>query len=163
MAIYGSPHRIEVFDMQGNFLPSFEVLLPHNSNYSKRPTGLQLLDGTYYVFQPLSITWDGITYPADTLLPYSAVQSLNYHGFVGYQLDTHDFDTIYVLTTNTVHGDLVTDRTFNEVRVFEYVISTDTWTNILNPTTGQPQLAMPYDLDGTNRIIADNRKNFRGY
>ena len=43
----------------------------------------------------------------------------------------------------------------------KYVRSTDTWSILLNPTTGQPQLAHPYDLFNEIAEYADNRKNFQ--
>ena len=93
-----------------------------------------------------------------TMQAHSIIQDLSFHSFVAYQLDSTDFDAIYLLCTNTLHGDILTDTTFNSVRIYRYVISTDTWTNLLNPTTGQPQLGMPYDFVNENRTLADKPK-----
>ena len=37
----------------------------------------------------------------------------------------------------------------------------DTWSNLLNPTTGQAQLAHPVDILDDIGKYADNRKNFQ--
>ena len=92
---------------------------------------------------------------------FAADTFLNFQGFVAYQLDTVDFDSIYILATNTFRGDVLTDTAFNRVRVEKYLRSTNTWTKLLDPDTGQPQLAMPYDFINENRPLADNRKNFK--
>lgn len=97
----------------------------------------------------------------DTLIAYSLSLGLNYHGFVGYQFDTDDFDSIYIATTNTFRGDALADAEFSQNRIYKHTQSSNSWANILNPDKGQPQLGMPYDFISENRIIADNRKNFK--
>ena len=92
---------------------------------------------------------------------YSLSNVLNYHSFTPYQFDTLDFENFYVLTTNTFKGDIRQDTTFNRVRVQKYVRSTDTWSILLSPATGQPQLAHPVDLVIEIGEYADNRKNFQ--
>ena len=92
---------------------------------------------------------------------YSVLQNINYHGFVIYQFDTTDFDSFYMLTTNTLTGDILTDVTYNRVRLQKYVKSTDTWSTLLDADNGEPQLAMPYDFGDERRRFADNRKNFQ--
>ena len=142
---FGPRDRIVVFDLSGNEIHRLQVRVSIGSN----PGGLQIEDGFYYIYQ-------GGTYHA-----FQSVQNLNYQGFVGYQLDTVDFDNIFIMATNTVHGDLLTDTTFNQNRLYRYVISTDTWTTLLDTDKGQPQLGMQYDFISENRILADNRKNFK--
>ena len=140
-----SRFTVYVLDFNGNLID--RLAFSYNLGSSVRGLGI---DGNRLYISTLR-----------SISPFTVVQNVNYQGFVGYQLDTHDFDSVYLLTTNTVHGDLLTDTTFNQVRIYKYVISTDTWTNLLNPTTGQPQLGMPYDFVDENRILADNRKNFK--
>ena len=142
---FGPRQRIAVFDLNGNEINRLQI--PVSIGSSTR--GLKVEGAFFYTY--LSLRY----------YAYSGIQNLNYQGFVGYQLDTHDFDSVYLMTTNTVHGDLLTDTIFNQNRLYKYVISTETWTNLLNPTKGQPQLGMPYDFVNQNRILADNRKNFK--
>ena len=94
-----------------------------------------------------------------TLFPFSISGALNYHGFSIYQFDTTDFENFYVLTTNTLKGDVRQDTTFNRVRVQKYVKSTDTWSTLLDSDDGEPQLAHPVDLIEEIAEYADNRKN----
>ena len=92
---------------------------------------------------------------------YSLAESASYQGFVIAQFDTHDFDSFYCLTTNTLRGDITRDTTFNRNRVDKYVKSTDTWSTLLAPDDGEPQLAHPVDLMAEIGKYADNRKNFQ--
>ena len=92
---------------------------------------------------------------------YDIEQSLNYHRFGIFQFDTIDFNNFYVLATNSSSGDAFVNPSANRVRISKYVRSTNTWTQILDADTGQPQLGTPYDFLNLTRIFADNRKNFR--
>ena len=152
-----SSRRIEVFTLSGTWIQNLEI--PLFSSYFSR---LTIADGLFYTYLSTAFTdTDGIIHSRRSIQKFSGIQTLNYQGFVGYQLDTHDFDSVYLMTTNTVHGDLLTDTIFNQNRLYTNVISTETWTNLLNPTKGQPQLGMPYDFVTQSRTLADNRKNFK--
>ena len=155
---YGSYQRILVFSLTGNEISRLQVQLPNNNNDWG---ALQVYQGLYYIWTRRSATQGRITYTARYYYAFTALDSLNYQAFLGYQFDTHDFDSIYLLTTNTIHGDLLTDRIFNQNRVSKYVRSTNTWSTILNTSIGQPQLGVPYDFMSESRIVADNRKNFQ--
>ena len=95
------------------------------------------------------------------LVPYSIIDDLNFEGFPIYSFDTDDFDSFYALVSNTFRGDAMSDETFSQVRIQKYVESTDTWSTLLDPSTGQPQLAHPVDLISEIGEYADNRKNFQ--
>ena len=69
--------------------------------------------------------------------------------------------TSMCLRRNTLKGDVRQDTTFNRVRVQKYVKSTDTWSTVLDESTGQPQLAHPVDLINEIAEYADSRKNFQ--
>ena len=92
---------------------------------------------------------------------YRISQPGNYHAFIPIQFDTHDFDSIYCLTTNTSKGDFTRDPSFNVNRIDKYVRSTDTWQVLLDNDTGQPQIAHAYDFISDNEVLADNRKRFK--
>ena len=98
---------------------------------------------------------------ASKILAISLVSELNYHSFVIQQFDTYDYESFYVLSANTLSGDITHDTTFNQVRIQKYVESTDTWSTLLDPTTDRPQLAHPVDLINEIGEYADNRKNFQ--
>ena len=95
----------------------------------------------------------------DEIVAISLAGALNYHSFVPYQFDTDDFENFYVLSANTLSGDIRHGSTFNRVRVQKYVKSTDTWSTILDPDDGEPQLAHPVDLIEEIGEFADSRKN----
>ena len=80
--------------------------------------------------------------------------------FIPWQFDTDDFDTFFFLCSNNAQGNIFTQTTLNKVQVLKYVVSSGTWSTILNEATGQPQLSHPYWL---NRFypVSDNRKHFQ--
>ena len=145
-ALSRSPYNISVYGYNGSEVSSL-TFPTNNSSYGMSIRG--------------SIMYVGGMVNDNTLYAYSIAQDLNYYGFIGYQFDTDDFDSIYILATNTFRGDSLTDTTFSRVRIYKYVRSTDTWQILLSPDKGQPQLAMPYDFISENKILADNRKNFK--
>ena len=85
-------------------------------------------------------------------------QLADYSEFVGFYLLSRDFDTFYVLATNTARGDTRVDPSFSRVRLYKYVKSTKTWTNELNEQKGQPQLADVFDFITEAKYLGDNRK-----
>ena len=91
---------------------------------------------------------------------YNLGELINFEQFVAYQFDTVDNNTFYFLSTNNTQGDALNQSAFSRVKVHKYVKDTDTWLEVLNATTGQPQLAHAYKLDGQVVYRADNRKNF---
>ncbi|MDE0685623.1 MAG: hypothetical protein OXI63_22065, partial [Candidatus Poribacteria bacterium] len=86
---------------------------------------------------------------------------VDFGGFVPYQFDTDDFDTFYFLSANNVRGNALATSTLDKVKVHEYVKSTDTWRELLNAITGQPQLSEIHKLNGELTYLANNRKNFQ--
>lgn len=92
---------------------------------------------------------------------FSLAQAIDYQNLVPIQFDTHDFDSFYVLATNTSRGDITRDEIFNKNIISKYVRSTGTWSTILDADKGQPQLPQPYDFVDYIEHYADNRKNFR--
>ena len=142
---------VRVFQHTGVELTGLRFPAQVGDNSRDDCDGLQVIGNVLYTYRTDTDQIDGI----------SIIDDLNFHDFVPYQFDTYNFEDIYVLATNTLGGDILVDTTFNRVRVYKYDRSADTWTNILNPTTGQPQLAMPYDFIDENKILADSRKNFR--
>ena len=131
---------IRVFTHTGSEITYLSISTPNSYSVGLFVTGSRLYDSNRTV--------------------YSLSQSANYHSFTPYQFATHDFNSFYVLTTNTLRGDITQDTAFNRNRVQKYVLSTNTWTTILSPEKGYPQLAQPYDLTNDIGIYADNRKNF---
>ena len=99
--------------------------------------------------------------PDTTIYAFSAVRSLTYEQAVAIQFDTHDFDSFYILGTNTSRGDVLRDTTFNRNIIYKYVRSTDTWTTLLDVDTGQPQIAHAYDFVDSIEYLTDNRKTFQ--
>ena len=140
-----SSNEIRVYDFEGTEIESLRITRTDggssNSNLSIDASRLYLRN-------------------SDDIYIYSVSQNINYHGFSIYQFDTTDFDSFYMLTTNTLTGDILTDVTYNRVRLQKYVKSTDTWSTLLDADNGEPQLAMPYDFGDERRRLADNRKNF---
>ena len=92
---------------------------------------------------------------------YSLINILNYHNFTIFNFDTTDFNNFYCLTTNTAKGDITQDSAFNSNRVSRYVRSTNTWTTLIDSTSGLPQVGEHFDLISQGQIFADNRKGFQ--
>ena len=98
---------------------------------------------------------------SDQIRTYRLIQTINYHEFIIWQFDSHDFDSFYALATNTLRADITRDTSFNHNQIMKYVESTDAWSTLLDINEGQPQIAHP--IDNLNEIAeyADNRKNFQ--
>ena len=96
-----------------------------------------------------------------TINAFSAVRSLTYETAAVIQFDSRDFDSFYVLGTNTSRGDVLRDTTFNRNIITKYVRSTDTWSTLLDVDKGQPQIAHPYDFVDAIEYLTDNRKTFQ--
>ena len=143
--------EVRVFTYGGVEVPNRRFLAQKYRNSNSRVAGLQVIKNKLYTYLQ----------DARSISVFSIIADLNFHSFIPYQFDTPDFLNIYVLATNTITGDVRFDTTFNRVRIYKYLRSTKKWTDILNPKKGQPQLGMPYDFQDENRILADNRKNFR--
>ena len=77
------------------------------------------------------------------------------------QFDTVDFNNFYFLCTNSPIGDSSSSLTSVDVRIYKYVLTTDTWTLIAEKIDEQPQLAHVFDLEAGILEYADNRKTFR--
>ena len=69
-------------------------------------------------------------------------------------------DTIYFLCANNTQGNAVSASTLRRIKVYKLDKSIGTWTELLNATTGQPQLSHAYKIGGQVTYLADNRKNF---
>ena len=67
----------------------------------------------------------------------------------------------FLSAANNTQGNAVSESTLRKVKVYKHDKSADTWTDLLNETTGQPQLSHAYQLDGEVTYLADNRKNFQ--
>ena len=87
--------------------------------------------------------------------------------FIPVRFDTHDFEDIYCLCTQSLAGDASQDIVVNPVAVYKYDKSADTWTVVLDADDGEPQLAHPYQgvyedpFSSDFTPLADNRKNFQ--
>lgn len=79
--------------------------------------------------------------------------------YVPYQFDAVDDDELFFLCTNNTQGNAISQSGLNKVKGFKYVKSTDTWTELLNETTGQPQISEAYKINGQTVYLANNRKN----
>ena len=97
---------------------------------------------------------------ADRIEVYQLGISVEFGGYVPYQFGTVDNDTLYFLSANNTQANVLSDSTLRRVKVYRYVKSTGTWTDILNEATGQPQLAHAYQVGGEIVYLADNRKAF---
>ena len=86
--------------------------------------------------------------------------AVDFGGYVPYQFSSADNDKSFFLAANNTQGNAVSQSTLRKVKVYKYVKSGDTWTDLLNETTGQPQLSHAYKLDGEVTYLAENRKNF---
>ena len=91
---------------------------------------------------------------------YTLYQALSYSNFSIYQFDTTDFEDFYCLVSNTSRADITRDTNFNRNAVMKYDKSANSWSTVLDTTTGQPQIA--HVKDGvTSRVVAgDNQKHF---
>lgn len=88
--------------------------------------------------------------------------SVDFGGYVPYQFDTTDNDVFYFLAANNTQGNALSASALRRVKVYKYVKSTNTWTDLLNEGKGQPQLSHAYKFPGEAVIyVADNRKMFR--
>ena len=93
---------------------------------------------------------------------YQLGTAVNFGGYVPYQFDTEDDDTFFFLTANNTQGNAVSSSTLRRVKIYKYVKSTNTWTELLNSVTGHPQLSQSYKFPGQQPIyLANNRKNFQ--
>ena len=91
---------------------------------------------------------------------YTLGGTINLGRYVPYQFDSVDNDELFFLCTNNTRGNALAVSGLNRVKVFKYVKSTDTWSEVLNRTTGQPQVSEIYKVDGEVIHLANNRKNF---
>ena len=148
-------YDIEVRTHSGTFIESRSINVP-NRLRSPSSGGLSLIESR--LFGLFADTEGG--HP-QRLISISLADSLSYQNFIPYQFGTFDFDNFYFLMSNTLRADITQDSAFNRVNVQKYVRSTDTWTNLLDSATGQPQLAHANDLVNQIGIFADNRKNFQ--
>lgn len=95
------------------------------------------------------------------LSTYNLGTAINFGAYVPYQFSTIDGDTIYFLCANNTQGNAVSSSTLRRIKVYKLVKSTGVWTDLLNSTTGQPQLSHAYKIGGNVTYLADNRKNFQ--
>ena len=124
-------------------------------------TNEEVLNGGLHVERGRAYSVLDFTGNPDTVYVYNVAQTLNYHSFVPVQFDTTDFENFYVLTTNTLRADIISDASFNQNVIRKYVKSTDTWTTLLDSGTGQPQISHPNDFINRIEYLVDNRKNFQ--
>ena len=143
----GIPNAIMAFTHTGTEVTSLRIELDF------RPEDIEIYNDKMYVVGPAQNT-------QAALHVFSLSDALNYSSFSIYQFDTHNFTDLYCLVTNTFSGNIAAGSTFNQIRISKYNTTNQTWTNLLNPTTGQPQLAHPVDLIESIGKYADNRKNF---
>ena len=92
---------------------------------------------------------------------YHLGTAVNFGGYVPYQFDSADGDTIFFLCANNTQGNAVSTSTLRRIKVYKLGKSTGTWIELLNATTGQPQLSQAYKIGGEVIYLADNRKNFQ--
>ena len=92
---------------------------------------------------------------------YHLGTAVNFGGYVPYQFDSADGDTIFFLCANNTQGNAVSSSTLRRIKVYKLDKSTGRWTELLNATTGQPQLSQAYKIGGEVIYLADNRKNFQ--
>ena len=92
---------------------------------------------------------------------YALGGTINLGRYVPYQFDTVDDNEIFFLCTNNTRGNALAVSGLNRVKGFKYIKSTDTWSEVLNETTGQPQISDIYKLGGNVTYLANNRKNFQ--
>ena len=145
---FGSEDFIVPFTYAGVEVTSLRIDLDF------QPAGIYIYNERMYVVGPTQST-------IAALHVFSLSDALNYQSFSIYSFGTHDYDDFYALVSNTLSGDTAAGSTFNQVRVMKYDSGADTWTELLNPSTGQPQLAHPVDLLDDIGKYADNRKNFQ--
>ena len=97
-----------------------------------------------------------------TVEVYQLGAAVEFGGYVAYQFDTADFDSLFFLAANNARGNIIDASPLTKVKVYKYRKSTRTWTDPLNEGTGQPQLSHPYRFPGEAvTYLADNRKNFQ--
>lgn len=90
---------------------------------------------------------------------YTLGGTINLGRYVPYQFDTVDNNEIFFLCTNNTRGNALAVSGLNRVKGFKYIKSTDTWSEALNETTGQPQISEAYKINGQTVYLASNRKN----
>ena len=92
---------------------------------------------------------------------YQLGVAVNFGGYVPYQFATADNNAIFFIAANNTQGNALSATALRRIKVFKYTKSTGMWTDILNETTGQPQLSHAYKLGGVVTYLAENRKNFQ--
>ena len=92
---------------------------------------------------------------------YELGVAVNFGGYVPYQFATVDSNEIFFIAANNTQGNAVSQSTLRRIKIYKLNKSTRGWTDLLNATTGQPQLSHAYKFPGQRATyLADNRKNF---
>lgn len=92
---------------------------------------------------------------------YKLGTQVSFGQYIPFQFSTADNDNLFFIAANNTQGNAVSTSTLRRIKVYKLDKSTGTWIEVLNATTGQPQLSHAYKFGGEVVYLADNRKNFQ--
>ena len=177
---------VRVYDLEFNRLSTEDWIYPNNFDSSAKvsasATHLYIsknsnieaftLDGTRAEHLDLTPAngWLNFEVVGDRMYVYNTQRDVDvyrlsvsnsYDQLIISQFDTADYNNFYVLGSNTLKADILSDPTFSSNLVSKYNRTTDTWSVVLDRNNGAPQIAHPYDFPNENKLLLDNRKNFK--